>query len=59
MIYLKRQDSNKKFEELYSEEREKNLALRNHLEQQNKEEKKQVPRNQSARPRSASKYGRK
>lgn len=49
----------KKFEELYSEEREKNLALRKHLDEISKEEKKPIPRNQSARPRSASKYGRK
>jgi hypothetical protein len=58
---LRKLGLNKKFEELYAEEREKNLALRNHLEQQNKEkdDKKQIPRNQSARPRSASKYGRK
>ena len=50
----------KKFEELYSEEREKNLALRNHLDEITKDENKaQIPRNQSARPRSASKYGRK
>ena len=49
----------KKFEELYSEEREKNLALRDHLEKIKKEDKSHVPRNQSARPRSASKYGRK
>jgi len=49
----------KKFEELYSEEREKNLALRQHLDNMTHEEKKQIPRNQSSRPRSASKYGRK
>ena len=49
----------KKFEELYSEEREKNLALRKHLDQLAKDDKKQIPRNQSARPKSASKYGRK
>ena len=49
----------KKFEELYSEEREKNLALRKHLEDLNHDEKKPIPRNQSARPKSASKYGRK
>ena len=40
-------------------EREKNLALRKHLDQLSKEEKKPIPRNQSARPKSASKYGRK
>jgi hypothetical protein len=49
----------KKFEELYSEEREKNLALRSHLDELTKDEKANIPRNQSARPRSASKYGRK
>ena len=49
----------KKFEELYGEEREKNLALRDHLEEITKEDKSHIPRNQSARPRSASKYGRK
>lgn len=49
----------KKFEELYSEEREKNLALRKHLDGLTHDDKKQIPRNQSARPRSASKYGRK
>jgi len=49
----------KKFEELYSEEREKNLALRQHLDELTKEGKKPIPRNQSSRPKSASKYGRK
>lgn len=49
----------KKFEELYSEEREKNLAMRQHLDQLTKEDKKPIPRNQSSRPKSASKYGRK
>jgi hypothetical protein len=49
----------RKFEELYSEEREKNLALRKYLDQIDRDEKKKIPRNQSARPKSASKYGRK
>jgi chromosome segregation ATPase len=49
----------RKFEELYSEEREKNLALREHLDKISQDDKKPIPRNQSARPRSASKYGRK
>jgi len=33
--------------------------LRNHLDELTKDTKKQIPRNQSARPKSASKYGRK
>lgn len=49
----------RKFEELYSEEREKNLALRKYLDELDKDDKKHIPRNQSARPKSASKYGRK
>lgn len=49
----------KKFEELYGEEREKNISLRQHLDELTKDGKKSYPRNQSARPKSASKYGRK
>ena len=52
------ENENKNLEDLYSEERDKNEDLIKHLNLSSEVEPAQPVRKQSARPKSASKYGR-